>query len=368
MNKTKLTIPCHWDKKVIETIKPQQDPSLDIEVKEVYGVLAKEVICHGRSPESVPHVTRTEAVNFREFIKNQGFQFIYLLNAPFTFDSIRTQKQVEAYLDWVINTFRADALMISSHGLMRFVRKRYPKVKIYISTIAGILNVEQLEKFMDIMPNRVIPHHDVNRNFHDLEEIVEQSHKWNIEVELMLTESCLRRCPNRKAHYEHLGRKSDDVPFHTVCNTKKLTYPLELLKANVIRPEDMAFYEALGVHFFKITGRSKPAKWLPKVTKAYLNRKYEGNLIRLLGIDPSLKAEDWICINNQAMGGFLENFPRTGSEVDEDAYCNKWIAKLYRNGDFHIKDETDYKIDAKEILTCAHRGKFVSRVFKAEGG
>lgn len=368
MNKTKLTIPCHWNKKIIKTIKQQQGSSLDIEIKEVYGVLAKEVVSHGRSPESVPHVTRMEAVNFRKFIKNQGFQFVYLLNAPFTFDSVKTRKQVEAYLDWVINEFQADALMISSHELMKLVRKLYPDVRIYISTIAGVRNVGQLKTFVDIKPSRVIPHHDMNRNFHDLEKMVKQAREWNIEVELMLTESCLRRCPNRKAHYEYLSGKSNDAPFHTVCNTKKLTYPLEFLKANVIRPEDMVLYEALGMHFFKITGRSKPAEWLPEVTKAYLNRKYEGNLMRLLGIDPSLKAEDWIYINNQALNGFLENFPRTGSEIDEDAYCNRWIAKLYRNGDFHIKDETDYKIDAKGILTCAHPGKFVSRVFRAEGG
>lgn len=366
MDKLKLTIPCHWDKSVIETVKRQQESVQGVEVKEIYGALAKEVVRHGRSPESVPGVTREGAVKFRKFTKDKGFRFVYLLNAPFNFDSAKTKKQVEAYLDWIMNEFQAEALMISSHELMRFVRELYPEVKIYISTIAGVLNAEQLEKFIDIRPNRVIPHHDVNRNFHDLEKMIKKACEWDVEIELMLTESCLRRCPNRKVHYEYLGGKGNDAPFHTVCNTKKLTYPLELLKANVIRPEDMGFYGEMGVRYFKVTGRSKPAAWLPEVTRAYLNRKYEGNLIRLLGIDPSLKAEDWLYINNPALDGFLEDFPRTGSEADEDTYCNKWIRGLYKNGDFYVKDKSQYGIDAKGVLICTRSGKFVSEVFQAE--
>ncbi|MBU4348085.1 U32 family peptidase [Patescibacteria group bacterium] len=366
MIKTQISIPCHWDKKIIEEIVKQNLLAKDIQVTEVYGTLARGPVGHGRSPSSVPDISKKEAVNFRKFIGALGMKFIYLLNAPFEFKSALEKKEVEIYLDWIINDFKADALMITSHELMRFVKKNYPKTKIYISTVAGVLSWKHLEKFLDIAPERIVPHHDVNRNFKDLKELVDKTGKLKIELELMVTESCLRGCPYREAHYKHLGGGNADAPFHTVCNTKKMNYPLEFLKSNFIRPEDLNIYEVAGVNIFKITGRSKPANWLPEVTKAYLERSYKGNLVRLFGIDPSLKAEEWIYINNKALQGFLEKFPRTGIKKDENAYCDKWIYKLHKENDFKIDDGSKYDFDKEGNFCCYCYGNKVASIIKKE--
>jgi len=361
-----IAIPCHWNKKVIEIIIKQKKLSKSIEIKEIYGVIPKEIVPHGRSDEAVIDIKRDKALNFRQYIKSKGFKFIYLLNAPFTFNSQRTKKKTKDYLDWIINVFKADALMVASYELMKFIRKHYRDVKIYISTIAAIANIKQLEKFLDINPTRVVAHHDVNRNFHDLKKLIKKANRWNIELELMLTESCLRRCPLRKQHYEYLGNRISDASFHTTCNSYRLTYPLEILKANFIRPEDISLYESMGVHHFKITGRSKPGSWLPEVTKAYLQRKYNGNIIRLLGIDPSINAENWIYLDNQALEGFLQNFPKTNNVEEENIYCNKWIVRLYNNKKFYIKDHSQYRRDKKGLLKCWNPGVYLLKIFKNE--
>lgn len=354
MKKAKLAIPCHWNKQVLNKIIKQNSRAKSVEIIEIYGTLARGPIGHGRAPSLVPQVSRVCAINLRKHIKSCGIKFVYLLNAPITF---KENKKNRKYLDWIINDLKADALMITSHALMNFVRKKYPFVPIYISTIAGVLNAKQLEKFKDINPVRVTVHHDVNRNFKDLEGILKKAKDLAIDIEVMATESCLRRCPNRKAHYKHLVEGTSDEPFHMTCNRKKLMYPREFLRANIIRPEDMALYEKMGINIFKITGRSKPAHWLPEVTNAYLKRKYTGNLIRLLGIDPSLKAEEWIYLNNKALDGFLKSFPKTGKEKDEKIYCDKWILKLYKKGDFSVNDGTRYEINKKGLLYCRFTGK-----------
>lgn len=366
MKKTQICIPCHWDKGVIEEIAKQNLKAKGLRVTEIYGTLAKGPIAHGRAPGSVPNISKKEAVDFRRFIEKMGMDFVYLLNAPFEFKSNSDTKEVEIYLDWIINDFKASALMITSHELMRFVRKKYPKTKIYISTVAGVLNWKHLEKFLDIAPKRIVPHHDVNRSFEDLKELIDKTGKHNIELELMVTESCLRGCPYRESHYKHLGGGNADAPFHTVCNTKKLNYPREFIKSNFIRPEDLSVYESLGVNIFKITGRSKPANWLPEVTKAYLERSYNGNLIRLFGVDPSLKAEDWIYVNNKALQGFLEKFPRTGIEKDENSYCDKWIYKLYKENNFKISDGSKYGFDKDGNFSCYSQGDKVASIIKKE--
>ena len=355
--KTIITIPCHWKKKILNEVVKQNLTSNDIFIAEIYGTLAKSPTGHGRSPDSVPNITSKYAINFRKKVASFGLKFTYLLNAPFSFKENENKKEVEDYIKWVIDDFKPDALTVASHELMCFIRKNYPKISINISTVAGVENLDQLKKFEDVSPKRLIVHHDANRNFKDLKKIIKEAKSHNIEVELMATESCLRRCPNRIAHYKHLPHSKPDNPFHMTCNIKKLMYPRELLKSNFIRPEDLCIYEKMGINIFKITGRSKKSNWLPEVTEAYTKRRYNGNLIRLLGIDPSLNAEEWIYINNKALNGFLDYFPQTGIEEDENRYCEKWIQKLYKKGDFVVKDGSKYKQDENGNLYCYLLGK-----------
>ncbi len=365
MNKTILTIPCHWDKKVIKDIV-DLEKSKNLEIKNIYGCLASAPILHGRSSSSVANISKKDAETFREYIRSLGLKFIYLLNAPFCFTSDLQKEKVEKYVDWVVNDFKADALTITSHELMKFIRQKHPDIPIHISTIANVKTWQDLKFFLDINPTRVVLHHDTNRDFKDLKKAVDFAKKANIDIELMLTESCLRRCSNRMLHYKYLSRGNLDLSFHTTCNTKKLLYPREILKANIIRPEDIDFYENLGVKIFKITGRSKPASWLLEVVKAYLNRSYDGNLIRLLGIDPMIKAEDWIYINNKSLAGFIKKFPTTGNESDENKYCDRWIIDLYKTGNFKINDGSKYYINSDKILICKLPGMFVSSILKRE--
>ena len=138
---------------------------------------------------------------------------------------------------------------------MKHLRSRHGSIPIHVSTIAGILNEKDLNKYLDINPACIIPHHDVNRNFSDLTGLINKTSALGIKIELMLTESCLRRCPFRANHYTKTGSNNDDLEFHLACNTTKIARPAEILKANFIRPEDMSIYEDLGVNHFKVTGR-----------------------------------------------------------------------------------------------------------------
>jgi collagenase-like PrtC family protease len=358
--KSKLIIPCHWNKELLIQII-QASRNIDrMEISGIYGSLAKGPIGHGRSSKAVINIKREEALNFRQYVKNLGIEFIYLLNAPFSFD-FSNKIKVKEYLDWIINDFHADALMIASYELMKYIRTNYPSnIRIYISTVAGVKNINQLKKYLDINPSRVIPHHDVNRNYKDLKQLIEKTKEWNIEIELMTTESCLRRCANRVAHYEYLGKGNFDKAFHVTCNTERIIHPSEILKSNFIRPEDLVFYEKMGIDLFKITGRSKPSSWLLEVVKAYLRRDYNGNLLRLLGTDPSLELEKWIYLSNKHLENFLKDFPKDLGEKYENAYCEKVIARLYQDGNFKINDGTKYSIDSFGCLKCDYLGEKAS--------
>ncbi|MFA6076944.1 MAG: U32 family peptidase [Candidatus Paceibacterota bacterium] len=366
-NKSSITIPCHWNKETINTIIRQNKEIDGPQVVEVYGVLPDGgPIGHGRSRESVPQVSREEACDFRSYLREQGLNFTYLLNAPFRLEDEKQRIKLDEYLKWVINDLRPDAVTISSPELMGIVREISSKIPIHISTIAGVKSVVDLERYLSFKPSRLVPHHDCGKDFITLKELVEMASKHNIEIELLSTESCLRRCPNRETHYKYLAQETKDHPFHTTCNTQKIENPAEfLLAGGIIRPEDMDFYKKLGVRYFKISGRSKPAIWLPKVVEAYQRKSYDGNLIRLLGIDPKLEAENWIYIDNKALNGFIEGYPQTGDYQDELHYCDKWMMKLFRDKKFNLNDGSEYIIE-NEHLVLKNRGENAENIVNSE--
>jgi collagenase-like PrtC family protease len=369
---TELTIPCHWNYATISQILAQENLANNIRVSEVYGVLAQGgPVGHGRKPDSVAQVTPEEAIDYRRALGELGIRFSYLLNAPFSLRDNPVKKEaLDAYLEWVLTEFQPDALTISSYELMRYVRSYDPKIPIHVSTIAGVKTVDDLKLFMDIHPNRLVPHHDVGKQWSDLQALQEYAQEHGVELELMVTESCLYQCPSREAHYRSLGGSGarEDKPFHLTCNSRKLLHPHELLMAGgIIRPEDLELYEQQGVGIFKVTGRSKPAEWLPETVGAYQRRRYDGNLIRLLGIDPSLKAEAWMCLNNRALDGFLTNFPVYGIDEQRRRYCKDWSIKLYQEGNYCLIDGSQYIVEG-QVLRLTAQGERVAPIVRRELG
>jgi collagenase-like PrtC family protease len=368
-NTSFLTIPCHWNKEVIKKIL-QQNECASIPVREVYGSLAFGcAIGHGRSPESVININKKDAVEFRKFLGGNGLDFTYLINAPCEDDFLFLNKEsVDKYLSWILNILKPDAITVASPGLARCIRSIDDSISLHISTIAGIHKKQDFNIFEETKPDRVVPHHDCGKHWSDLRGLVSLGKNKGFSIELLSTESCLLGCPRRSAHYAHLAAQKKDCPFHTTCNTAKIINPCEfLLAGGCIRPEDVVHFEKMGVKYFKISGRSKPPAWLPETVRAYQERGYAGNLIRLLGIDPSLNAEDWIYINNKSLDGFILNFPQTGNRQDETKYCDMWITKLYKDGNFKLLDGTIYEIKndklilknigsiAKQIISCEQK-------------
>lgn len=341
--KSNLVVPCHWDYEVLEALAQQnrEISGTNLAVTNMYGALSGEAIGNGRSQNKILKIARDDAKRFGQAVRTKGIRFNYLLNNSIPFGTKPNEDRVREYIDWIVYEFKPDALVIASPDLMNIIRRNYGDIPIHISTIAGVLDTKGIDRYLEFSPEKVVVHNDMARNFRTLGRVIEYTNNLGIRLEIMCTESCLRECPWMDNHRDLISVGGDDSPLQCKCNCQKISEPSEILRANFIRPEDLIFYEDMGINSFKITGRSKPAKWLPLVTRAYLDRDFNGNLIRLLGIDPNLKAEDWLYINNKALNGFIESFPRTGLPKDELEYCSAWAKRLFVNGDMKI-DGFDY--------------------------
>jgi collagenase-like PrtC family protease len=320
-------------------------PEEGLPVVEVYGSLAWSPIGHGRASCTTIEADKESAIAFRRFLAKHGILFTYLLNAPFRLNSFRRSDELNLYLDWVLGELQPDALTISSLELMRLVRHRNSTIGIHVSTIAGVRTPEELNPFLEIRPNRVVPHHDLGKDWTLLRNLTEYAAKNGIEVEVLVTESCICQCPWRDAHYSSLRKPgSDDLPFHLKCNSLKLEQPYEWLMAGgAVRPEDITLLEEHGAHLFKLSGRDREPEWLPEVVTAYQDRHYEGNFIRLLDVAPRLQAEGWIYLDNQALEGFLAKYPQTSRE-ERETHAKAWMENLIKEGNFRVEG-TDYDKD-----------------------
>jgi len=70
-----------------------------------------------------------------------------------------------------------------------------------------------------------------------------------------------------------------------MCATEVRNDFANLIRMRWIRPEDLRYYEEIGIDRFKIAGRYMSTDQLVNVIKAYSERKYEGDLRDLFGHD-----------------------------------------------------------------------------------
>lgn len=343
-----FTVPCLWDEEKIEEILMLKGLN-GRKITEVYGAIPNEVIVTGRYNKTLNEMDKEKALYIKKhYIDSNELGFAYLINAPIDIHAI-DEIAFKEYLDWIVNVFQATSLTISSKTLIKRVRELYPKVNLNISTIAGIKDEEGFKEFLQFNPSRVILHHDCVKDIVTLKRLVELCDQHHIILEIMVNESCLNHCPSRAAHYNCLADNQDDHKYHQNCNLEKIIHPYQLLYANYIRPEDVNLYSELGIHHFKITGRSKPIWWHKEVVKAYLEGRYNGNLIRLLGIDPALEGEKLIYINNQSLDGFTQCLVEcVEKQLD---LCKKKICELHQTKDFYVmREDINYQIESNELV------------------
>jgi len=67
--------------------------------------------------------------------------------------------------------------------------------------------------------------------------------------------------------------------------------PVNFVRSVWIRPEDLSFYEKLGIDCFKVLERSCPTDLLVKRVKAYRDQSFDGNLYELVAPMASIRKE-----------------------------------------------------------------------------
>lgn len=372
----RLSIATNFESDLIDGLK-------DYPVLELYGKLRQDAIGGGRAPYQLAAITRKRLEAHVAYVHRAGFEFNYLLNSSCLGNKEITrngQKEIEELLNW-INSIKVDSVTVASPFLLKMVKRRYPHIKVRISVFAAVDRVIKAKMWEDLGADCIVLDSLlVNRELKVLENIRKRI---KTDLELMVNNSCLMGCALSPSHMNTIAHTAQashankgffmDWAFMK-CTQMKLQEPVNYIRSEWIRPEDLHIYEALGYDRFKLVERDIPTAFMLKRVKAYVDRRYEGNLLDLVqpygfkgikvdkrhynrGLYWSLRfifrpdlvnpfrmtllkkladirnmtspveGEEPVVIDNRALDGFMERFKKKGCR-DEDCAACRWCHRF----------------------------------------
>jgi collagenase-like PrtC family protease len=180
--------------------------------------------------------------------------------------------------------------------LLDLIRSVSKAINIEISTIAHIDAITQIRYYKENWNvDKVCGNLMKNRSIRFLKKAAEYCNQIGVKYELMVNEFCIvggydysTSCIMRDGCYilhnsnitkeDALSMNGYPMQF---CMTSRNTHPANWLRARFIRPEDIDRYVNIGINNFKITGRTGTAEYLLTMARAYLEKKWNGNLLSL---------------------------------------------------------------------------------------
>lgn len=261
-------------------------------IKEVYGKLAVDFMGGARYASGLPNVSRKNLIKHIKKLHDAGINFNYILNAPCLSSEEFTRtgrKKIRELLNWlVLNGVKKVTVTIPY--ILQVIKDIYPDFKVCVSTYAQVDSCQKAKYWQDIGADEItLPDVSVNRNFKLLEKIRKGI---SIKLRLIGNTSCLPHCiffqyhgllashGSQAAYFSKAGFAVDYCAIY--CKYLRLLNPVNFIQSQWIRPEDLVFYEELGIDGIKLIDRRCSTNMLVKITKSYYERKYNGNLLDLL--------------------------------------------------------------------------------------
>ena len=270
------------------------------EIHELYGKLNSDCIGGGRSSYTLRKTSYRDLQHAVNTCKKYKISFNYLLNGA-TLGGLEQTRQghktIRKMLD-LLTQLGVTSITAASPMLVKLIKKQYPHFKIRVSAFAVINSPLKAKQWADIGADTLcISAISCNRNFSLLESI---RRAVSIELQLIVNATCLIDCAYELTHMNLLSdssRKGHRLGGMCLdycvlnCTLQRIRNSEHYIKATWIRPEDIYLYENMGYQSFKIVERSCPGDLLVKRVKAYVDRRFDGNLYEIAGPIAQIKKE-----------------------------------------------------------------------------
>lgn len=281
----KISLATNYQDDLIEQIKGYP-------IYEIYGKLKNDIIGGGRPDDELKDIDTINFENHVKKVRDSGIKFNYLLNGSCLSNNEQNkewQDNLKRFLDYLYN-IGVNALTITNPYILQLVKKYFGnKFTIRISTFACVDSFDRAKYWEEMGADIICADFvKINRDFKTLKYMVDNLK--HSKIEILATNSCLKNCPMIFTHTTALSHASDKTKGKENYEDWSLFYcqkiqnerEEEYIKSPWVRPEDIKYYEDIGIEHFKLTERGFPTSELVKRVQAYTNRKYDGNLIDLI--------------------------------------------------------------------------------------
>ncbi|MBL7197043.1 MAG: U32 family peptidase [Candidatus Omnitrophica bacterium] len=374
-----FSIPTNWQKELLQGLK---QVNATCQIKEVYGKLSLDDVGGGRTASALAFVSQEEAKEQIKDLHRNGYKFNYLLNAVCMGNMEFTrkgQRKIRKLLEWLIEN-KIDSVTLANPYLAMWVKDNFPNLSISVSAMANIDSPNRAKFWESLGVDKItLPGPVFNRNF-TLIKLLRKSIK--CKLQLIANNACLLNCP---VHIDHaLMNCHASQKWHPckgymfdyyliMCRYRRLKEPINFIRSDWIRPEDIAFYEKLGIDSIKLVDRRLPTAMILKIIIAYLNRSYQGNLVDLFHTlqgksfnahkgwikkifyyskshihtnllkmfkASSLLSSMKVSIDNQKLDNFLKDYPENCdlNFCDRCGYCKKVTEQAVKIDEVYLKD------------------------------
>ena len=355
-------IATNWDLGLLKRIEGTS-------VSGLYGQIWGDPLGGGRMALFIPKVGKEEALSFIAETRKRGLEFNYLINAS-CFDNLEFTKEgykkIAEHLNWIAST-GVDTVTATLPFLLQMAKRYFPHLKVCVSSFARVQNVHLARYWEEMGADKIILPESIARDFDTLAAIRKTV---SCELELIANHCCLFHCPldlhhrNMVSHGSQKGHPCGGFAADyckLTCQLKKLQRPAELIKARWIRPEDLRYYEEIGIDCFKLVERFRGTESLIHILEAYERRSYPGNLAELLTLpqegsylSPNLEITQRpdlieqerfkeiaevlrepfpgrLYIDNEKLDGFLDHFRKVDclrTDCDLCGYCDRVASRV----------------------------------------
>jgi collagenase-like PrtC family protease len=325
----KLVVPAIFNTDFLDTVAGYP-------ISHLYGSVAGDVGL--RANQWLPQPKADDFAQYVDYARRKGVAFFYCLNVAclgnreFTSEG---QRWLVERLGWLAD-IGVEGVVLSNPYFVAFAHRRFPHLRIAVSTSAAIDSVDKAQFFEGQGADTLYLPEYINRDFPLLAQIRKRV---RTKLVLLANVGCLLHCPIRQYHINLVSHSNESLELGTYvdyplmwCTQEKAREPALMLKSPWIRPEDQALYEEIGIDEFKLAGREMDRAWVERGTEAYARRRYDGDLNDLvLGFD---HLEPYgrlpVRIPNRALDGFVEFFRKKHdcrAGCRDCRYCDDYAAE-----------------------------------------
>ncbi len=258
-------------------------------VKEIYLSTKTNPVGHGRPAKLIPMShDKDEFDSLVSDIGGAGLKTNVLFNAIYSGGSEwspQGRALIFEYLERLEN-LGIDYVTVAIPYFVELILSNFKKLQVSASVNSKISSVHAVERWIDLGVNRIIIDFFHGRSFRLLSKVVPVCKRRNVEIEVLVNDPCIIGCPYHIYHQCMFNSQSMDygsnvdIPDFSqlYCSELRLKDPVEILKSNWYRPEDLHYFEEIGVDAIKLSGRMKSTQDNIQMIEAYAKGKSSGNL------------------------------------------------------------------------------------------